>query len=102
MAAAITEYDRNPNPIEDPEVGALKMYLKKWDVYDEKSRGVTFEEVLLRPCLESDFDLGGGASNSLFYNTNPSSKQDLAYHWRKLKCIEDPMQLSLFGNYDTE
>ena len=102
VAAAITEYDRDPNPIEDPEVGTLKMYLKKWDVYDEENGGVTFEEVVLRPCQESDFDLGGGAPNSLFYDTNPSSMQDLVNHWRKLKCIQDPQQLTLFGNYDTE
>ena len=102
MAAAITEYDSNPNPIEDPEVGIIKMYLKKWDVYDEERQGVTFEEVALRPCQENDFDLGNGASDSLFYDTNPSSKQDLANNWRKLKCIRDPQQLSLYGNYDTE
>ena len=78
------------------------MYLKKWDVYDEEKGGVAFEEVALRPCQESDFDLGGGASDSLFYDTNPSSERDLANHWRKLKCIQDPQQLSLFGNYDTE
>ena len=35
IAAAITRYDNDPNPIEDPDIGTLKVYTKTWNVYDE-------------------------------------------------------------------
>jgi len=50
VAAAITGYDGDPNPIEDPTIGTLKMYLKTWNVYDEENGGLAFHEIPLRPC----------------------------------------------------
>lgn len=32
IAAAITGYDSNTEPVEDPEVGEIKIYQKIWDV----------------------------------------------------------------------
>ena len=40
VAAAITSYNNDPNPIEDPDIGTLKMYLKTWNVYDEENGGL--------------------------------------------------------------
>ena len=63
VAAAITNYNNDPRPIEDPDIGILKMYLKTWNVYDEENGSLTFKEIPLRPCTQNDF----GDSSTTFY-----------------------------------
>ena len=35
IAAAVSAYDGDHYPIEDPEVGTIKLVYKSWDVIDE-------------------------------------------------------------------
>ena len=83
VAAAITGYDGDPNPIEDPTIGTLKMYLKTWNVYDEENGGLSFHEIPLRPCQQSDFDK---SPESPFFEPKESSLRDLSIYGGKLKC----------------
>ena len=83
VAAAIIRYDFDPEPIEDPDVGTLKFYMKIWNIYDEENGGLEFKEVPTRPCKMSDF---GESDDSYFYETSESWSRDLAIHFRKLKC----------------
>ena len=66
LAAAITSYDTNTEPEEDPEIGVIKLIKKTWDVEDINSGGgdLKFEEIPTRPCTEYDF---AGHADSLFY-----------------------------------
>ena len=43
FAFAITEYDDNPEPIEDPSYGLVKAYYKSWGI--KEGIGVDFEEL---------------------------------------------------------
>ena len=46
VAAAVTNYDGDPNSIEDPEIGTVKFYLKQWGV--DGKQGVNFLELASR------------------------------------------------------
>ena len=39
VAAAVTNFDGNPEEIEDPEIGEVKFYLKQWGI-DDDSPGI--------------------------------------------------------------
>ena len=87
IAAAITDYDSNTEPVEDPEVGEIKIYQKLWDVADvDASEFVKFKEIPTRPCTEADF-AENNAETSLFFPNKETSKADMAIHWKKLKCV---------------
>ena len=58
VAAAITSYDGKPDIVEDPEIGEIKFFMKKWDVYDP-SVEFGFTELETRPCEMSDFNMDG-------------------------------------------
>lgn len=49
IAAGITAYDGSPDPIEDPEIGTLKIYLKYWGMPD-LGEGFGFKELETELC----------------------------------------------------
>ena len=53
VAAAITDWDGIPYPIEDPTIGELKFLLVEWDTYQIYKSNFTWLE--LKICDESDF-----------------------------------------------
>ena len=61
FAAAITAYDGNKEPIEDPEIGTVKLIYKSWDVAADDS-GLNFVEVPTRLCTREDFTFSGEES----------------------------------------
>ena len=78
VAAAITSYDSNRIPEEDPEIGEIKLIRKTWDVEDIDSGGaLIFNEIPTRPCTEYDF---AGHEDSLFYPPKETSILDLEIH----------------------
>ena len=75
LAAAITSYNSNTVPEEDPEIGEIKLIKKTWDVEDPDDSGsLQFKEIPTRPCTEYDF---AGHADSLFYPPKPTSILDL-------------------------
>ena len=77
FAAAITAYDGNPYPIEDPEIGLIKLIYKSWDVAADDS-SLNFVEIPTRLCTKEDFTFSGQEnSNSLFYPIKETSEADL-------------------------
>ena len=78
LAAAITSYNSNTEPEEDPEIGTIKLIKKTWDVEDIDSGGsLQFKEIPLRPCTEYDF---AGHDDSAFYPPKSTSILDLTIH----------------------
>ena len=53
---AITAYDSNPDPIEDPSIGVLKPYYKTWGLDDTVS-GVKWERLPVRNCTLAEMHL---------------------------------------------
>ena len=49
IAFAITAYDSNREPIEDPSYGTIKAYYKTWGLEDSV-QGVAFEEIPTTMC----------------------------------------------------
>ena len=81
-----------------PEIGALKIYHKKWT----PGGSTDFYEIKTRNCTREDFDWGDGSDNSkaLFYPTKKAIK-DLTNHWEDLICPEDPNEWYSSGNFDS-
>ena len=56
LAAAISGYDSKTDPIEDPEIGTIKLMFKSWDVANiDADETLRFEEIPTRPCKREDF-----------------------------------------------
>ena len=99
LAAAITSYNSNTVPEEDPEIGTIKLIRKTWDVEDiDTGGGLVFNEIPTRPCTAYDF---AGHDDSIFYPPKSTSILDLKIHEKKLKCIDEGYEFNFFGNYDT-
>ena len=95
-AAGITAYDDERNPIEDPEIGTIKLYYKNWDVAKENDI-LKFTEIPTRPCTLEDF-----GNNKIFYPIKETSEADMHKYWRKLKCVDKNTVLEIFGRYETQ
>lgn len=54
VAAGVTRYDGNEQLIEDPSIGQLKFYYKKWGG-EETSGTVQFTEIATKPCNIEEF-----------------------------------------------
>ena len=78
VAAAVTNYDGVSEDIEDTSIGVVKFYLKQWGLNGQV--GVSFIEILTRPCQREDFNFGEENSQSKFYPTNPVSERDLDHY----------------------
>ena len=72
MAAAIVNFDDLSISNEDPEIGTVKFYLKKWG--DQSQQGITFEEIPSRSCEASDFE---SEENEAFYPININALANL-------------------------
>ena len=52
----VTEYDQNPDPIEDPSIGVLKPYYKNWGLNNTLS-GVEWVSLPTRDCTLAEMHL---------------------------------------------
>lgn len=67
IAAAVTSFDGDHSPIEDPTIATLKFELKTWDISDNEKGEFKFRELKTKMCEESDFnDHAGSNKNSRF------------------------------------
>ena len=75
IAAAITSYDSNPEPIEDPEYGELKIFQKAWG-HPELGAGFDFHPLETELCNPArDFNNVAGTNlKSDFFQLNPVSE----------------------------
>ena len=55
IAFALTPYDSNPNPVEQPEYGILKAYYKSWGIKD--SNDVHWDELETDYCTREQLGL---------------------------------------------
>lgn len=100
VAAAVTSFDGNPNPIEDPTYGTVKIYMKQWGV--ENKPGVFFTGVAMRDCQPSDFNFENEKNPSAkFFPVDEFSKKTFDSYSKKLKCI-DETNTPIFGSYDRD
>ena len=56
IAFAITAYDSNREPIEDPSYGTIKAYYKTWGLEDSV-QGVAFEEIPTTMCTGDQLNI---------------------------------------------
>ena len=100
FAFGITDYDRNPEPIEDPSVGILQPYYKSWGIKSEIG-DVDFEPLPTRECTEAELHVNNQTDpNSLFFKPHPNSAADLGFYYKKLKCL-DQDALEVQGDYNS-
>ena len=102
IAAAITAYDSETEPIEDPEVGEIKFYLKQWDVENiDAAESIQFIEIPTRPCIKDDF-AEYNSESPLFYPNKDGSKADMDIHRKKMKCVDRDQELLMYGRYESQ
>ena len=103
VAAGIIDFATRAEepPIEDPEIGEIKIYKKYWDALADDGLGkLWFEEVKTKPCTVNDFnDIEGNNKQSKFYPSTIKHEPMLLKYANKLKCMEE--EVSVNGNYDT-
>ena len=56
IAFALTAYDNNREPIEDPSFGTIKAYYKTWGL-EESVQGIAFEEVPTTMCTKEQLSI---------------------------------------------
>lgn len=98
IAAGITAYDGNSASIEDPSIGELNFYIKSW------GPRMAFPTIKLDTHLCTAKDLNnvdGTEEQSYFYKLHEKHKVFVDTYGAKLKCLNDPNQLSIMGNWDS-
>ena len=103
VAVGVTDYftqDKSTKvSLEDPSIGTVKFYLKSWG--ENAHSDDLFLELETRECQTSDFnDVEGSNKDSIFYPTNPRTESDLLQYALRMKCLKNPSDLVLWGNYD--
>ena len=96
IAAGITAYDGKKTEL-TPDIGTIKFYHKTWS----QSAGIEFKEVDTRPCTQEDFNYGDiGNENSRFFETKQTIG-DLKTYGSSMRCVTNPEDMYIFGNYNT-
>ena len=90
----MTSYDRNPESIEDPEIGKLVFYYKSWDSNDPDG-DLSFTEIPSEPCFDNAFN-----DEDRFYPINQKNERDFEIYGQKMLCPIKP--IDLFGNFDSD
>lgn len=96
IAAGITGYDGKQEAL-PPQIGAVKFYRKTW----AENANIKFDEIPTRPCTDSDFDYGeDGNKEALFFETVETAG-DLESYGPQMRCLVNPDDISIHGNYNT-
>ena len=78
LALGVTDYTSNKEPVEDPEIGIMKLIKKTWDATDLDGGGaLSFAEIPTRTCTAEDFF---DKSKSSFYPTKETTIGDVELH----------------------
>ena len=98
IAAAITEYDENPEIIEVPEkYGELIINHHRWGL----GTNISWERKKLNSHYCSDEELGiTRGPNTLIYPTFERSQDEVSIYRKKFKCIEKE-DMVLFGDFNS-
>ena len=105
IAFAITAYDANREPIDQPEYGALKPYYKSWGIVD--SNDVHFEPLAADYCTREQLGLvadadevkTGDREGSRFFATHKNAISDFTYYSKKYRCVTDD-KMRIQGDYN--
>lgn len=108
IAATVSAFDTNPDPIEDERIGTIKFYIKSWSNAIGTDFG--FKELDARPCSIDDFaknddDFEAGKFYPLRdkfrgkHGGSDGSEFGYEFYQEKMKCIDDGYEL--FGDYDS-
>ena len=101
VAAAVTGYTGAIEFV-PPEIGALRFYNKSWG----NNAWFSFTEIETRPCTRADFNYEprpgeeGNSENPMFYRTT-NTANDLRMYGLSMKCVKDPKDMAVWGNYNT-
>ena len=102
VAAALTAYDEEEDIIEEERYGELVIEHYGWgneedpDYFGDEDRSIGNHY-----CSEQELGLKEGDSETLLYETHPTSKLDVKRYRKKFKCIEKE-NLVIWGNYNSQ
>ena len=94
VAAAVTNYDGDPNPIEDPEIGTMEFYLKYWG--RPELGGYGFKKLDSFLCDGNDETW----ESRNFYGVHAAIENEFQTYAPKMKCLNEPFEL--LGNFNTD
>ena len=89
FAFALTAYDGDKEPIEDPSIGVLKPYYRTWGLKGD-TVGTSFDPLPERACNEAELHIDDTvtANQSPWYQPHPNYLSDLGWLNKKLKCLD--------------
>ena len=100
LAFAITAYDDNPEPIDDPRYGRIIAKITSWG-FEEDEQGVGMSEVKTRNCTKEELGIEGERDpESNFYPIHPNSERDVKSRYKKLKCFDEKVEI--LGDYNSK
>ena len=100
IAAALTEYDRNTEIIEEPEkYGELVIEHHGWDYVNKQSE--SYERTQIKSHYCSDEELGFVRSpDTLIYPITPNSIPEVQTYKKKFKCLNKE-DMVIWGDYNS-
>ena len=91
LAFAISAYDSEPNPIEDPRYGYVNAQYVTWGLNKDSQGGVDPDKLTHHLCSKEELGLIAGDSN--FYPVHPNSERDVTFYSPKLRCFDKDLEL---------
>ena len=99
IAFAITAYDNNREPIDDPRYGRIVAKIVSWGF--SETQAVDLGGVLpTHTCTPEEIGLGERDPNQAkFYPLHPNSYNDTLFYSKKLKCFDN--KIGIQGDYNS-
>ena len=94
IAFALTAYDGNPEPIEDPKYG--RTYAR----YDSWGYGWRNKNLDTHQCSDEELGLTKDTENSRFFPVHPNYQNDFEFRKKKYQCFDEDIKLK--GDYNSE
>lgn len=99
IAAGLSTYSDSTEVIEDPSIGVVQFYWRRWSNQSYESQNSPIET---QPCSPSNFTTKSDSEKeTYFYPVREKDESNLRNHGHKLKCVSEPQKLAIWGNYDS-
>lgn len=98
MAAALTEYDSNPEVIEDARYGELVIQHFGWDAVDDVKYWTT--DLSHHQCSDEELGLTADGSSEDSYPIFGTSENEIKTFKKKFKCVREE-DLLIWGDYNS-
>ena len=100
FAFAITEYDNNAEPIEDPRYGIVHAKIVSWGFGDTQAVDNDGGYLDLHTCSQDELGLAVDSNDQArFWPVHKNSLRDTELYSKKLKCIDKKVEIQ--GDYNS-